>query len=356
MMREQLVTWGADPEFFFERGGQIIGAERVIPEQGLDAIDQSGHYITKRAALIIDGVQAELNVNPYQRRTHLANELKTAFLSLRRHLAGMPEITTNFKPLIKVEAAELAALSEKARIFGCAPSKNIWNDNARVDVDAATYPYRAAGGHIHLGLHHPIHSYQQDNRSRLVPLLDIFVGNTCVLLDRDPTVVERRKHYGRAGEYRLPIYGLEYRTPGNFWLRSYPLMSFVFGMASLAVSVLYETLLGNNLEGELVGMVDIDNVIDAINLNDYDLAFANYETVKKFILCHGGIGKGLMPQNLAKFETFVASVREHGLEHWFPEDPVEHWCNLPRQDFDAGWEDFLQKIDTTPLPNEEGGV
>ena len=71
-----------------------------------------------------------------------------------------------------------------------------------------------------------------------VKILDIVVGNTCVIMDRAPSQVERRKVYGRAGEYRLPAHGIEYRTLSNFWLRSYQLTHLVFSLARFAINIL----------------------------------------------------------------------------------------------------------------------
>jgi hypothetical protein len=357
MLREQIIQIGSDPEFFFEKNGKIIGAERVIPEKGLDAVDRSGHFIMKQKALILDGVQVEINPTPHSRTSLTVCEMSAIFKSLKDHLRETPEIKACFKTLVEVDREELDSLSEQARIFGCAPSQNAYNAVAKVGVDAKVYPFRAAGGHIHLGLHRPtfgINSYDADHRLRLVPLLDIFVGNTMVLIDRDPGVAERRKHYGRAGEFRLPKYGLEYRTVGNFWLRHHFLFGFVSGMCKLANTVLYETITGGpNLEQELVETVDIMQVIKAINENDWDLAYKNHEVVKKFIRKYGGIGFGLTPGTLDKFDYFAKTVREKGIESWFPMDPVDHWSSLPFISNELGWEQFLDRINLDRLPGEK---
>jgi hypothetical protein len=151
-------------------------------------------------------------------------------------------------------------------------------ENAASLVDPEKYRIRSAAGHIHLGdasgsttssqwaaLHSP---------DRLVPILDIIVGNTCVLLDRDPGNVERRRVYGRAGEYRTPPYGIEYRVLSNFWLRSYSLMSFVMSLSRFAVGLLTATIhnggrKGVNYEAELLKLVNMDDIRRAINENDF---------------------------------------------------------------------------------------
>ena len=195
----------------------------------------------------------------------------------------------------------------------------------------------------------PLFSDSQDHRARLVPLLDIFVGNTAVLLDQTDKegAIERRKHYGRAGEYRLPVYGLEYRTLSNFWLRSSHLMSFMMGLARFAAGILNECIVyNNNLEDWLVKRIDIDKVVEAINTNDAALARSNFNIVKEFIVQHAtNTNSGLTPDLLPKFEYFVQMVQEKGMGHWFPEDVLTDWSEVPEIYVDNVWERFLADID-----------
>jgi hypothetical protein len=46
----------------------------------------------------------------------------------------------------------------------------------------------------------------------------------------------RRVFYGRAGEYRLPTYGIEYRVLSNFWLCAPPIAHLVLDLARNTIS------------------------------------------------------------------------------------------------------------------------
>lgn len=344
---------GCDPEFFFvDAAHRVVGSERVLPEEGLK--DPFGSKI------VIDGVQAELNPPSSGCRESLASFIAEQFVTLGKRMATMNfPYTISTTSVVEVDAEELAELSPKARVFGCAPSFNLYNVHAKVGVDAATYRVRAAGGHIHLGSlppqiwHDPtIHSAYisfeaRDFRERLVPLLDLLVGNTCVLIDRDPGQAERRLHYGRAGEYRLPKHGLEYRTLSNFWLRHYVLMSFVFGMARLAVDVLGTTLRTKDpidLEDALLGTVNFDKLITAINTNDAALARENFTHVEAFLQRWVPDASHTIPLSgatLSKFHRFLDRVQTEGLDTIFPEAPADHW----RGEFAklGGWESYLKQ-------------
>lgn len=329
---QESINFGCDPEFFFKRGEDIIGAEKVIA--GL-------HNPT----IILDGVQVELNPSPNRCRANLAASIALSFRTLKAHLAKMKGISASFTSTVELDAKELDSLSDKAKVFGCAPSSNAYDSGASLHVDAAKYLRRSAGGHIHLGLDQNLIT---GHHKELVSILDVILGNTCVMIDRDPDAAERRKLYGRAGEFRTPKHGLEYRTLSNFWLRSYPLMSFVMGLARLSVNILSiktkRFYIDSNWDApaDLFRRVDIDQVRQAINENDLTLAKKNWEGVREFIRERvvSNASMALEPASLDNFEYFLKKVEEKGLEYWFPEEPMEHWCKL-MDGHGRGWETFL---------------
>lgn len=351
------LMFGCDPELFFEQNGRVIGAEKVIAEAGLSSKSGGNNSCWgKDRAFVLDGVQVELNPRPNYCRASLGNELSASFLALKQHLAGMKDITASFRSVVDVDKAELASLSEKARVLGCAPSLNMYDKAATVSVNAATYTKRSAGGHIHIGLDRNIGlsvAHIMPYREELVPLLDVLVGLPSVLVDRDPHAAERRQVYGRAGEYRLPAHGVEYRTLSNFWLRSYQLMSMVMGLTRLAASVLltkHDPPVAYSYPSKswdapatLLRSVDLELVREAINTNDLMLAKKAFEPVQAFIRAHVLHGDlGLNAALLDDFSYFTKVVEEKGIEYWFPQDPIDHWCNLP-EGHSCGWENFLAK-------------
>lgn len=325
MLGRANVTYGTDPEGFFQRDGRIVGSEKVLPERGVPGV-------------VLDGVQFELNPPPSTSVYGLGLGISKGFQQIHDLLRQQPGTSLNFNGVVEVSREELDSLSDRSRVLGCMPSKNIYGDKP-ITVDAREYRKRSAGGHIHMGLgsttiFNP--NGMPDKRERLVPLCDIFVGNFCVLLDRDPGAAERRENYGRAGEYRLPKYGLEYRTPSNFWLRSYPLMSFTFGMAALAVAVLHETLnKTKDLEQELVNIVDIDKFVRAIDSNSFDLAAENVLTLRPFFNQHvTSMAFPVNDKSFNKFLLFAEQVNKRGIDYYFPAaDIVSDWCNFKGVEF-----------------------
>jgi hypothetical protein len=83
-------------------------------------------------------------------------------------------------------------------------------------------------------------------------------------------------------------------------------------------------------ESALLGCVDMSLVRQAINENNRELAMKNFEGVKEFIRRYvpNMNNTTLQPTNILAFEHFATMIHEKGIEYWFPEDPMTHWCNI----------------------------
>lgn len=341
---------GCDPEIFISKKGRIIGAEKVIPEKGIGK--HEGNKV------IIDGVQAEINPQPSSCREILSGNIRNCLLSLHEELQKNKDIKIDFSQTITVSKREIKSLSKKNQVFGCSPSKNAYDKKNEISVrDASTYPYRSAGGHIHLGVME-VSSYPGENRERgiqindaltkhrdrTVRMLDVLLGNTCVLIDRDPGNIERRKVYGKAGEYREPKHGLEYRTLSNFWLRDYALFSFVTGMARFAVNVIAETERTKvDYEKMIMKKVNMTKIMRAINENDADLARNNFRRIAPVLrkISSEQYGATLDNKNIKLFMYFV----QKGMDHWFKNNPIDHWVKMGTEgNRRIGWENFIQQV------------
>jgi phiEco32-like amidoligase-type 2 protein len=312
------VMFGSDPEGFLNERNDVIGSELVIPDGGIQ---------TNGGRIVRDGVQFELHPLPEPTVAGLGHNL-SRILTVLEQTANRAGKQLNFSGLVTVKEKQLQRLAPESQVLGCAPSENIY-DVPPIDVDGRTYRKRSSGGHIHLGMTAPIYIPEEgvDHRQRAVALLDVLVGNTGVMLDRDKGARERRKNYGRAGEHRRPEHGLEYRTLSNFWLAGYPVMSLMFGMSRFAVAILQETLAGNDLERELAGMVDLRLVFRAIQSNNFELAMLNYQRIVPFLKANlPDAGYGLTPATVDALAEFANNVRREGLDRWFPKQTIpQRW-------------------------------
>ncbi len=328
ILKKAWVTLGCDPEFFFrDKDGKLLGSEKVLPKGGLTYGE---------GKMIIDGAQAELNPKADLCRELLGSAISDCFKGLAGRLkeTGIVAIP-DFSQTISLSQEEMDALSDDCKKFGCMSSKNAHKTDkqAAIKVNPAKYMYRSAGGHIHMGHYYPDPRNGDyvpclDNPKETIKVLDVIVGNTCVLIDRALGNVERRKNYGRAGEYRTPSHGLEYRTLSNFWLANYTLMSLVMGLTRMALDICH-----NGKGEELLSLVKIKNVEKAINTNNVDLARANFEAIEGFLSNIANYNdpenaNGTYPicgeEDIALFYHFI----KMGVEHWFEEDIYLHWLTL----------------------------
>lgn len=73
-----------------------------------------------------------------------------------------------------------------------------------------------------------------------VKLMDLFVGIPSTLLERSGA--DRRRIYGRAGEYRTPIHGLEYRTASSIIIRTPDIYTLFLGWARIPLRICMQNL------------------------------------------------------------------------------------------------------------------
>lgn len=362
---------GADPEFFFTRNDRIIASDEVLKILTYDR-------------LVRDGIQVEFHPFAHPCREVIGIQFARVFDYLRGHLPADVKLLTH-PSVVEIDEETFKALPADVRRLGCMPSENIYGPQPPIP-DGQTYRTRSAGGHIHLGLNHlrygwasrmltvtPSHVTTEDIfdcRTRIVAVMDVLLGNTSVLLDRESGQKKRREVYGRAGEYRLPKHGLEYRTLSNFWCRSYPLTSLFLGLARTSVSVVMGSILTDygkqafvlpskkiDPEKDLFDAVNMRDIQEAINNNDFDLAARNFQAVKGWM--REWLGRDakpiddnrlpIEPDYLVDFDYFVAK----GIDHWFGEDPIAHWSRFMEVDEDgdpkisthgSGWECFLHDV------------
>ncbi len=127
---------------------------------------------------------------------------------------------------------------------------------------------RTGSFHIHVGNKKFLDQTQdflltQQSKKDAIKLMDIFVGCSSVIFDRDETSNMRKALYGKAGEYRPTRYGIEYRVLGNYALRKPELVQLCYNLTAFAMDVL-----ANGLAQDVFDSVDEALVINAINTSN----------------------------------------------------------------------------------------
>jgi hypothetical protein len=117
---------------------------------------------------------------------------------------------------------------------------------------------RFAGGHVHLGL-------GRIPKARAVDLVkgcDLIAGVPAVALFASLDTPIRRQFYGRAGEFRIPAHGVEYRVLSNGWLAAPEVAHLVLNLVRCGAKVGYNKLhklfnLSEDKAREIINFCDV---------------------------------------------------------------------------------------------------
>jgi hypothetical protein len=205
------ITIGADPELaVFNRANEdFIPAWKITTGEKLGKHEMLGKT---GVSIHADGVALEFNY----KATSPPNFAKETMAALRKVTSKITGANPHYTPWY---VAEIAKYSKEdlehplALLTGCDPDYNSYAENP--EAPRPTLPPAATkffGGHIHVGYKKVLCPAWA-----AVRLIDAFAYMP--LLRYEYPATTRQAFYGAAGSYRRKEYGLEYRTPSNFWLR-----------------------------------------------------------------------------------------------------------------------------------------
>lgn len=205
-------TIGTDVEFplINTKTGNFVSAIPIIKGK-----KHSPQYIENGSALQHDNVALEFAVPPSDTEDGFVQSIgDTIGLVKAKYLPK----NIGFRAQASAIYRKVSLRHKDAREIGCDPDFSCWTGTKNeVDPTIMEKPLRSFGGHIHIGsidwLKNP--NYTQE----IVKCMDLFLGVPSVLLDTNYYSIKRKELYGRAGSYRTPPHGVEYRTLSNFWLK-----------------------------------------------------------------------------------------------------------------------------------------
>lgn len=162
--------------------------------------------------------------------------------------------------------------NKQAQTMGCDTSYNAYTFMPH-EVDRSDYTLRTTGFHVHVGYNSP----DPEKTLNLIKCLDLFLGVPSVLMDLDD---ERRKMYGKAGDWRLKEYGGEYRTLGGFFLKNDETLSWVYKNTLCAIDFLNKGIAIEDTEDIIQSIDNVDRKKALKIIKKYKINILNYEQIQ----------------------------------------------------------------------------
>lgn len=217
-------TFGSDPEFMLYSRGMYRSAISIVPGNKHERHKIGPHEY------YYDNVLAECAIKPGKSKKGTVQNMHNCFKKYAKLV----------KPhKLLIQASQKYPNSElshpEAKEIGCDTEYCVYAlTDIKPDEEAfASNSLRTAGGHIHLGAEF----LQNDEYACYftIRMLDLFLGIPSVFIDKDKTTRARKKLYGKAGRFRLPDHGIEYRALSNFWLSSPKLVELIYDICAFTL-------------------------------------------------------------------------------------------------------------------------
>ncbi len=272
---EQIITVGCDPELMIieKSTGHLKSAIKILRGRKDAPEDVAGG-----GKVHSDNVNLEFNTPPASSSKefvgHIGQVLKESKRLVGENNMLLVRASSNF-PADQLDDKE-------ASEFGCEPDFDAWKMRInRPPKTAAASPFRTCGGHIHVGMTEKSKELLDDGmgKVRVIRTMDLIHGILSVILDSDPTSMERRALYGGAGAHRPKPYGVEYRSIGNFWVKSPELVALMHDLTVFAVQICLD-----NKDEALIKEVGEEKIRTTINASDKTTATSIFKECLSKIL------------------------------------------------------------------------
>jgi len=311
-----VVSLGGDPEYFVANSrGKILNADAFFPGKDEPVMVKSRSQ--DKSKVFFDGIQAEMAFAHNTCREYVADNIRYCWDIILRRIPKGHKIV--LRPSAKIQRKVLEAADPEARRFGCAPDFNAYTQSVNTpEMDASRHPFRYAGGHMHLGVanmqYQPPHdryvrmATTADGHLKIIKFLDLMVSIPTLLLDNSPAAKRRRSKYGKAGCFRPTPYGIEYRTPSCWWLKSPMTVSIIYGLARLAWMIV-----GEGFEADFVKAlkVDEDTIRGCIDESDDKTVKGIWDKMRPYVAL-----TGVPTNNPLHIGSFRTTASEYPLDNY----------------------------------------
>lgn len=258
------VTLGSDPELHIQERdtGKIVSALRILNQTKENPIS-----LGDDAKMYADNVLIECAFDPAPSYDEIVERYRVVFQRMQKKLGGRYRLLAKAAHVYDEDELQ----DPRAKEIGCVSSLDAYKRCVHYPAPFSD-GLRTTSMHLHIWNKH----YQQEpegklmtmpSREEAVRLLDIYVGCSSILFDKDETSHERRRLYGTAGNFRATQGGVEYRVLGSYGLRTPELTKLVWDLVRHTM-----THVANDTAAEVFNVCPPAKVQEAINENRPKLA------------------------------------------------------------------------------------
>jgi hypothetical protein len=287
------LTIGTDPEIMLEKDGKIVSAIPVFKGDKYDKTDLGDGY-----SVYYDNVLAETNVPPATDKQEFVDNCRNTLQRIARHIGSDYSLIARASYYFSIQECSHPA----AMLAGCHP------EFCAYEIKKCYPPqfvdtFRSAGGHIHVGredyndideLECSKHEFLigKASRVRTIRAMDMYVGLPLLLIDNSEASKLRKRLYGMAGRFRPTSYGVEYRTPSNYWLSKPELAELVYDLTKFV----FDAMINENVDLKIA-----PTVAKAINEDDYEFALD---------FCKKNLPQNLFEQTMSHVGNSVGTINK----------------------------------------------
>jgi len=209
-----------------------------------------------------DNVLIECSVPPAKNKKEFIKNLRTVFTRMQETLGDKYKLMPKASHVYDKQDLEPSYNIDPMEI-GCHPSINVYAMEQKLPP-AFNGGLRTGSFHLHFG-----HKLFKDFQTRLntIKLLDIYVGLSSIIFDKDESSAARRQLYGEAGQFREQKWGLEYRVLSPYALKTPKLVDLVYDLADYSFNHVR-----HGTDKAFVNSFNADKIQKAINTCDVELA------------------------------------------------------------------------------------
>lgn len=261
---------GTDPELFlysplYGKYVPVCGLVGGTKEEPIPINEENKGY-----SLQEDNVALEFTIPPATTKTEFINSINFVKNYITETILKPLELIPHYVASARFNEDDLS--NPAAQHMGCSKSYDAWSFEEH-QVDRSDYTLRTTGMHIHVGYDNPNDQTSID----IIRAMDLFLGVPSVLIDPDN---ERRKMYGKAGDFRMKKYGVEYRVLSSYFIQNDQLIGWVYDQTQAAINFVNQGGIITN-PGDIIDAVNSCNQRIATDIiKDYNL---NINNIKQLI-------------------------------------------------------------------------